>query len=241
MTIFSHNEINRIVQVVVQRLQQKQLVSEQVASRTSPVGHSPTGLAAGRMSTAVTDCRLITTATLNECVNRAARLQVPLGAVITPAARDWLSERNIQLIFGERSPKSTHACHVGWVYLAKWRTNRNLTDLHSVLSREFTRFDWCGDGDAMLTIPQAVQAVDGDPEPRAVLFTGQTCVALCRLNKHGHVRASLGTDLEAVREAIELLDNNVLVLDPTRHGTYALRNLVSTYAKTARTRTFVGM
>lgn len=226
MTI-SPTELDRIVKLVVQRLRQEQ------ASRKQTGNLSPPAIpVAQETKTAVLESRLITMASLEGQLNNISCLRVPCGAVVTPAVRDSLNEQNIQLVFGNSPTTDYQNFSRKHLYLASWRTSYAGEGRRSVPTLHSTQFEWCAEGDAMQIIPEIVSPDKNRPSPRAVLFTEQVCVAVCQLNRHAHVRAAHGNDFHDVREAIQILDNNVLVLDTTRHSPQVLWNLVGTFAKT---------
>ena len=226
MTI-SPTELDRIVKLVVQRLRQEQSPRKQTGNLSHPA--IPV---ARETKTAVIESRLITMASLEGQLKNISCLQVPAGAIVTPAVRDSLNEQNIQLEFGNSQTTDCRNFPRKHLYLASWRTSyagegrRSLPILHS------TQLEWCAEGDAMQTISEMVFPDEDGSSPRAVLFTEQACVAVCRLNRHAHIRAAQGNDFHDVREAIQILDNNVLVLNTNRHSPHVLWNLVGTFAKT---------
>lgn len=80
----SEADIERIVQEVLRRL---------AAMTAKPAASEPT--------LSITT-RLITVSELNGKLQGIKRVEVPPRAVITPAARDYLRDRNVQLIYANR-------------------------------------------------------------------------------------------------------------------------------------------
>jgi hypothetical protein len=80
---FSETEIERIVQEVVRRL------AAMTAQSLTPAATN------GTLSLST---QLVTVSELNGKLQGIRRLEVPLRTVVTPAARDYLRERGVELI-----------------------------------------------------------------------------------------------------------------------------------------------
>jgi ribose 5-phosphate isomerase RpiB len=63
-----------------------------------------------------------------------------------------------------------------------------------------------------------------------IVLTRQPSVALCRANRHASVRAAWGVNVAAVKEAVQSIGANVLVVNPSLHGVYELRGILREFA-----------
>lgn len=81
----SEADIERVVQEVLRRLAAMTPLSPVAASTTLSLS-----------------TRVVTMAALNRKLDGVQRVEVPYRAVVTPAARDYLRERGVQLAYGTK-------------------------------------------------------------------------------------------------------------------------------------------
>ena len=152
--------------------------------------------------------RVVTTAQLNP-ISERSKVHVTTGAVITPAARDLASEKHITLIplDGRESDMLDRALiSVG-------------TAAHRIA---LAIRGECGDARAWQyesVVEAASKAVSylraaDEPARRCLLVTENVDVAVCLANRASHVRAVIARGAAQVREVLQEVAPNLLVLDP---------------------------
>ena len=100
MTFHSSAEIEAIVRLVVQRLR----------SMTAPVKHEEQAEVQDIVSeTFVVEGRLLTLESLQGNMEHASRIQVAPGTVVTPAVKDELRSRKIELVFAPQKAEGNKA------------------------------------------------------------------------------------------------------------------------------------
>lgn len=219
------SQIDAIVREVVRRL----LPSvERAPGGSAPSETSP------QPGVAVLVERLITVEQLVPLTGTGVqRLQVGPRAVVTPAARDWLAERRIQLL---RTPAATGSDQnslapstpstanptkgsSGVVSTRLWWVNdasedRRTASLHRAAARSIQQLD-------------SIPAVEGrvDLERRAAMLpsggrgiwlTSRPAAALCAANRRTDLYAVWGLDYRSVDDAFRQLPVNWLIVDPQR-------------------------
>lgn len=169
--------------------------------------------------------RVVTVATLAGQVERARRVTVLQRAVVTPAARDFLSERKIELVRRSEATRTTEApaSHllVGvaevqvepsrWLYASLGRRiefeqlpSTCLTSVVDALAEPVARWERCG-----------------------LLFTASPEAAVCLANRKSGVRAILATNVDGVKRARQSMAANLLVVEPAAHSPFAVRQMAA--------------
>jgi len=173
----------------------------------------------------VLDRRVVTLADLPERIKTVQRVIVPRGTVVTPAVKDELQERKIKLIVGEASGAAKQAANV---ILAVAASTYDPAPLASALEREGVAVE-------LRRIDCLIQATDqlaADLKPGTtigILATPHTAAALCLANRHARVRAILGTRADIVAGEADSIGANLLVLDPTAIGFFAVKQMASRF------------
>jgi hypothetical protein len=209
-------DIDWIVREVVRRLR------EQLASGSNGHAEANTNPSnttwPGELSL---EDKLVTLASLDGRLSHVQRVVVRLKAIVTPAARDFLKEKKIALVRGDRQSskpttdtKSTRntadqvivaAENVDFASLAKLLGNK----IQVTASRSNT-------SDALA---QAIECAASGR--RAALLTDAPAATVMQANRNPAVRAALGYSYPAIRHAIEQTNANLLVLPPPRSSTEA--------------------
>ena len=226
------NDVERIVREVLAELGQ----APGETARAAPTGASPRSTpATPEPRTPIPDSRspipeacngqLVVTAqvvTLSEVEGRldgVRQLVVPPRAVITPAARDELLQRNIHLVYAEaKSPAS--------VRLVMLTVGRRFdpAPLVDALKQAAVNVESHTTGCVIAATDQlAAELVK--PDTLGLLLTRHAAAALCLANRCGGVRA-VG-QLDAVGE----VGANLLVLDPSRLGVFQLKRTVGEFCR----------
>lgn len=208
-------DIEAIVREVVRRLQ---TVAESNDAAPNPSTSPPP---AGQLKV---DQKVVSLAVVQGRLGRVKELVVRSDAVVTPAVRDLLRRDKIRLV---RADGNTNArrCVSGMIIVAEssWSppTDRDVwpAPCRSVASLS----------DA---VAQLVRELSSD-QVVGVLITDAVFASLCQLNRHDHVRAAWISDAERLREAIEQIRPNVLVLDPRHRRLNQLTSLAQAFFEAA--------
>jgi len=204
LTSLDNSDIERIVRTVVDRLLN---AGKDQSSSSAPAASA--GETSPPYETSVDD-RVITLATLETCLTEStAVLCVPTGAVVTPAVKDELRKRKIDLRRG--SLESCHQASVGPTVVvampgADSQAWRNLTNVREVIGRQ----NWIAEVVARSRTSEMT-----------LLLTDQPEAASCAVNRHTGVRCLALRDGEdwrsdRFRAVVQQLGANVISVDP-RH------------------------
>jgi hypothetical protein len=86
------------------------------------------------------------------------------------------------------------------------------------------------DGDCVIKAIRQVTAAVVEDGFTGIVFTRQPSVALCRGNRHAGVRAAWGVNVAAVKDALQSIGANLLVVNPSLHGVFELRQILREFA-----------
>lgn len=180
--------------------------------------------------------RVISLADLKQLPADFREIQVSTNALITPAARDELRERVVQVVRSEQKSKAATTAHstaslvIGTVEAATGARASVIDQAIAGLRKQKQQIE------QLPRLPLAEQ-IDALVDPvvrggrRGVLVTGEVSAALCLANRHGGVRAVLGTTRQNVRRDVERLAANLLVVDPVARSTFEVMQLIGEFAK----------
>jgi hypothetical protein len=169
---------------------------------------------------------VVSMAALEGRLSSAARLEVRRDAVVTPAVLDELRARGIPLCRGAATDPEASAA--GRLYVAVGMVDDVPAAGKCLEDAAIGPAEWEHFRCPETAVKKACEAAARDR--RAVLFTDRVAAAVCRANRDPKVRAACGWDVRAVREALSSMPVNLLVVDPRRHGLFALRALLRTYS-----------
>ncbi|MSQ97348.1 MAG: hypothetical protein EXR98_22735 [Gemmataceae bacterium] len=150
------------------------------------------------------------------------------AAVVTPAARDLLKLRGIELTRSQKAAKQPSSA----VVLAAAETDYDAAGLTRMLTQQgisTERLAQCG---LIAVVDELVDAVARGGKI-GVLLTRQTAAALCLANRTRGVQAVLATSAEAIRSARSTFGANLLVLEPKGKAVHELAGIIRTCATLA--------
>jgi hypothetical protein len=165
------------------------------------------------------DDRVVTLATLEGKLDSVRRLVVHRKAIVTPAVREELSRREIELDRGGKAgeKKAEAAIHVVRFEAENAPALQGLGLASDVTTK------------TVAALVQRVSEVLGDANQLSMVLTRKPIVALCALNRRATIRAALATNVDSVRVAVKQLAANVLVVDPAHLGRVQLSALVRAF------------
>jgi hypothetical protein len=214
------SEIERIVRQVLAEIADRHAVAR-------PPGHRADG--DGRELVVVE--KVVSTKELENRIEGVTRLLLTRGAVVTPAARDLLRERQIAIATAlDPDKRRAETYHV---VMGKVDTNFEVASLAALLARDgatVEQLPQTGLADVTESMCEHV-AMSGH---MGVLITRKTAAALCLANRRRGVRAVLGSNVAAVQDAVATLSANFLVVDPEEKATFEWRRLAHAWLHTPR-------
>jgi hypothetical protein len=176
-------------------------------SNDEPAGCSDE--AASAADELVLDSRLVTWAMLDGKLGTMRRVVVPETAVVTPAVRDELRDRGIELAFARRSvaPASGTALLVARCVRPDnaVRAAALFDNSPGAVARTFS--------DLHLAVKHVAEFV-ADPSRVAALLTETTLAAACLANRFPAIRAAAAETADDVAAAIGEIGVNLLIVDP---------------------------
>lgn len=155
---------------------------------------------------------------------KSNRLRVLSDAVVTPAARDELKQRGIRLERGQPQQAVSESNLLVAAVRTTWDLHRWLKQTHLDVTE--TLENDCPD----LTAEKLAAAL-AKKVSRAIVFTGEPALVLCRLNRHQGVRAACGQSVKTVQDANDCLSPNAIVLNPMGMGDYGLNGIVRAFVE----------
>ncbi len=176
----------------------------------------------------VVHCRVVTLSELEGRLGGVRRLVVPPRAVVTPAARDELLQKNIVLVCGgsETSGPAARLRLVTAVAARQFDPAPLLTTLNcEAISVEQHAFD------CLIAATDRLADELATPDTLGLLLTKHTAAGLCLANRHQGVRAVLGHDPAAVAADADDVGANLLVVDPTAATGFRLNQVVGRFCR----------
>ena len=169
---------------------------------------------------------LITLATLEGRLAGTRRVEVAERTVITPAARDYLSARNILLLRNSAPSKQGEPAKLARLLVGVAESEIEPAGwLDSPLGRQI-ELEQLARADLVDLVDEMARRVATD-RVAGVLLTDAPDAALCVANRHSGVRAIGGLDAEGVRRARRTIAANLLVAQPSRQSPFALRQMAA--------------
>lgn len=176
--------------------------------------------------------RLITLAALDGRLAGIRRVVVPQRAVVTPAVKDELKQRNVQLLRQDANEAegSVSQPRNAKLVIAAAITNfdagalsRSISQPHDVVS--------CGG-----SLSEAINQLAGQVGQGrlAVLLSDAPAAAVVLANRHAGVRAALATSFPAVRRAVEEIGANLLIVEPFGRSLSELGALIGEFIQGGR-------
>ena len=170
----------------------------------------------------VVNRRVVTLSEVEGRLDGVRRLVVPPRAVITPAARDELLQRNIHLVYAEAKPPAS-------LRLVMLTVGRQFdpASLVDALRQEGVNVE----PHTTDCVIAAIDHLDGElakPDTLAVLLTRHTAAGLCLANRHRGVRAVARLD------AVSEVGANLLVLDPGTRAVFQLKQTIGEFCRGGR-------
>jgi hypothetical protein len=167
---------------------------------------------------------------LQELLKSGVEIRLTKGALVTPAAKDWLKEHKVPVTWEETgSAKGGMLAAVLDASLPELRSVRSMLDRRGVLAEVIEP------AGGRQGIVAATRKLCGKIARREVLkgvvFAPDAAGPVMVANKHNTVRAAYGGDLPMVEEACRSLGINVLVIEYPRQSSYMMTQMVDRLLK----------
>jgi hypothetical protein len=174
------------------------------------------------------DSRVVTLAEIAGRLEGVRRLVVPPRAVVTPAARDELRRRGIEIV--RDSAENDRAKRGPRLTIVKTGTPFDATALVAGLAAGGMKIQQQTD-DCIIAATDHLAGELAGTETLCVLLTSHTAAALCLANRHTGVRAVLATVPEATAAAADAVGANLLIVDPAIRSFYQLKQILGEFCR----------
>jgi len=225
-------DINRIVREVLSELNASPGTDSGVAQRpetdgSSALPASPETPPANDGSLVISS-QVVTMAELDGRLGGVRRLVVPPQAVITPAVRDELLRRNVQLAYA--SPVADAA--PGRTRLAMITAGKffDPTALIRALQGEGIEVEACTSDCLIAAVDELAGELTGG-DALGLLLTLHPAIALCLANRLAGIRAISASEAGTVATTAASVGANLLVVDPTAKNPFQLKQIASEFCR----------
>jgi len=217
----------------IERLVRKALAERDLAPTARP--HPPEACSQQAPSHSmpgelVVTSRVITLTELGERLAGVRRLVVPPRAIVTPAVRDELYRRNIELVVAEpKGGPAVQGTTAGLVVFVHGKQSDAASLLGALANEGIGVQPQQSDCIIAATEQLARQLARGGT--LGVLLTRHTAAALCLANRYPGVRAILAGDMDRVAADAAAVGANLLIVDPTRNGAFRVRKMIGQFCR----------
>jgi hypothetical protein len=216
-------DIDAIVREVLRRLR---------ADAPSTNGPSQTAVApddapaAAKPGELVWSEKVVSWSQLQDRLKGVRHIIVPRGAVVTPSVRDELRRRNVSLSYQCAPAQSASSSNVLLVIVESCcEAGQLIGALDATAGAQLFEAS---------SLRQATQAVVRHltcSDNCAVVLTTAPAATACVMNRTHSARAAVASSDDSVREAVQTLGANVLAVNPSGNGLYAVRRWVLDFVR----------
>ncbi|HOA75485.1 MAG TPA: hypothetical protein PL151_09880 [Phycisphaerae bacterium] len=173
---------------------------------------------------------VVTAIMLEELLRSGVEIRLQKGSLVTPAARDWLKEHAVPVVWEEGSSnRNGTLAAVMDTSLPELRAVRSMLDRRGVLAEVIEP------AGGRTGIIAATRRLCGKIARREVLkgvvFAPDAAGPVMIANKHNAIRAAYAGDLPMVEEACRTLGINVLVIEYPRQSSYLMAQMIDRLCK----------
>jgi hypothetical protein len=173
---------------------------------------------------------VVTAVMLQELARAGAEIRLTRGALVTPAARDWMKEHAVPVIWDEPGQGGGGVlAAVLDAGLPELRAVRSMLDRRGVLAEVIEPAG--GRGGIVPATRRLCGKVARREVQRGVVFAPDAAGPLLIANKHNAIRAAYAGDLPMVEEACRCLGVNVLVIEYPRQTAYLMAQMIDRLIK----------
>ncbi|MBN1591469.1 MAG: hypothetical protein JW888_18290 [Pirellulales bacterium] len=172
--------------------------------------------------------RVVTMADVAARLGGIRRLIVPPGAIITPAVRDVLADRDITVSYGSATQPASGAATRLLVVAALTRFDPN--SLAGALRGDAIDVE-IQTSDCLIQTSDTLAERVRDAQTLALVLTPHTAAAMCLANRQAGVRAVSAANAGAAVHAARAVGANVLIVDPHGQGLFQLKQCVAAFCR----------
>jgi hypothetical protein len=172
--------------------------------------------------------RVVTMAELTR-LDGVRRLAVPKGAILTPAVRDELRRRGIDVVESDHEAGQKPAVAIR-VVVGPLRADFNPATLTAAMMREGFHAQ-CATVACLIAAVDKLAADVSQGETLGVLLTSHVAAAVCLANRLPGVRAIGDPGPSAADEAVAAVGANLLVADPKAGSLFGLKRSVVEFVR----------
>ena len=154
------------------------------------------------------------------------RLIVPEKAVITPAVRDEIRKRNIEIVTETKAP--SHKAEKLNVWLALHLQKKEPAAITDFLAKNYG-FEKAAFECILKTIDAASEKLAAPEQTLGIILSGYSAAAMCVAHRKRNIRAVLGTEPALLKTDADQIGANLLVVDPVRSGPFKTQSLLKTF------------
>ena len=177
----------------------------------------------------ILQARVVALADVEDHLEGTRRIVVRRSAVITPSVRDELRRRNIALVFQKTNETSSSPAAARLVLVATGK-RFDPAPLAAALGRDGIEAK-VRRSDCLIRATDELAADLTDQRRLGLLATTYPGVALCLANRHAGVRAVQPDGPGSLADDVASLGANLLVVNPERSGTFALRKMAVDFCR----------
>ncbi|NLE57471.1 MAG: RpiB/LacA/LacB family sugar-phosphate isomerase [Planctomycetes bacterium] len=169
--------------------------------------------------------RPVVTAIMLEDLRREGKeIRLTEGALVTPAARDWLKEHSLPVTWEKAPTGGGKLAVVMDPSLAELRFMRTMLDRGGYLAEVIEPVG--GRSGIVAATRRLCGKIARREVEKGVVFAADGPVPVCVANKHNGVRAALGVNIPMVEEACRSLGINLLVLEYMTLTPYQVKQMI---------------
>jgi len=221
-------DVEQIVREVIAELQRRGQADAPAPARATMPGATKSSAPSNDADELVVCSRVVSLAQIGDWLGHIRRLVVRPDAVVTPAARDALADRNIALVTGPTDGSAATAA--SRVLLVAARTTYDAGALAETLGSEGIAIE-TQTSDCLIRVADLLAVRVRDGATLGVVLTPEVAAALCLANRLPGVRAVSAADPGAVTETARAVGANVLVVDPRGKGLFPLKQVLSAFCR----------
>lgn len=219
-------DIERVVREVLRELGLRAAPPAPVASPAPPAAKpAAPAMADGQLT--LSD-RLVTLSVLEGRLAGLRKLVVSPQSVITPAVRDELARRNVQLLIGPGNGAPTATRTALRLVLVTHGRRYDPTGLLAALAKGSSRVEHHAK-DCIMATSDLLAAEVAQPDTLGAVLTRHTAAGLCVANRLPGVRAVLGLDPAQATLVAKAVGANVLVADPAGGSLFWLKRMLDAF------------
>ena len=169
--------------------------------------------------------RVVTLAALSGALESVRRVVVPLGAVVTPAVREALKKRGLELCYGPRAPGPVPAADKASLLVGIGAVKSPPAALQKAIIEEYRGAEFC-ENECLIQVTRTVAQAVAAGQRLGVIVTERPAVAVCLANRQAAVRGVWGASVPVVATAVQTAGANLLIVSPTEHSLHELRSMI---------------